>query len=307
MAAPRALPTRIVLATLLSCLAILTPGVPPEQPAHAESPQSALAADPRYYDIGNPVLTCGRCSDCLEGNQQGCINRSAMGLTRNGTFAEKVSLPSKNVYKLPKTVDLEVAALCEPLNTIIRAYEKADPDYGDTVLISGPGTMGMLALLMGRFCGCGKIIMTGLEIDRERLRMAERLGAITINLQREDVKERVRDITGGAGADVAIETSGNSKAVTQDLDLLGRRGKMILVGFSEEPCEFLPIAFLLNETTMMAVRAYNPKTWETCLKVVSTGKVDLKAVITHRLPLEESERGFQLLEQREGLKILIIP
>lgn len=257
--------------------------------------------------VGSPMLTCGRCSDCLGGKQQLCNNRNVMGIQRNGGFAEKVSVPSRNVYKLPKTVDFEVGALCEPFNTIIRAYEKARPNYGDTILISGPGPMGILALLMGQYCGCGKIIMTGLDIDRERLRMAEKLGAITINLEKENVKDRVRDITGGAGADIAFETSGNSKAISQDLDLLNKSGKMILVGFSEDLCQFLPIAFLLNETEMFGIRSYTPKTWETCLNIVSSGKVDLKPVITHRLPLEEAERGFQLLQQREGLKILIKP
>ncbi len=257
--------------------------------------------------VGNPILTCGRCSYCHEGNQQVCLNRSVMGIQKNGGFAEKVSLPSKNVYKLPKTVDLEVAALCEPFNTIIRAYERARPDYGDTVLISGPGPMGMLALLMGQFCGCGKIIMAGLDVDRERLRMAEKLGAITINLGKEEIKDRVKEITEGAGVDIAIETSGSSKAIAQDLDLLKRCGKLILVGLSEDLCQFLPIAFALNETEMIGIRAYNPKTWETCLNILSSGKVDLKPVITHRLPLEEVERGFQLLQQRVGLKILIKP
>ena len=257
--------------------------------------------------VGNPIVTCGRCSYCLEGNQQVCLNRSVMGIQKNGGFAERVSMPSKNVYKLPKTVDLEVAALCEPFNTIIRAYEKAKPDYGDTVLISGPGPMGMLGLLMGQFCGSGKIIMTGLDLDRERLRRAEELGAITVNIEKENVKDRVREITGGTGVDIAIETSGSSKAIGQDLDLLKRCGKLILVGLSEDLCQFLPVAFALNETEMIGIRAYNPKTWETCLNILSSGKVDLNSVITHRLPLEEVERGFQLLQQREGLKILIKP
>ena len=82
---------------------------------------------------------------------------------------------------------------------------------------------------------------------------------------------------------------------------------MILVGLSEDLCQFLPVAFALNETEMIGIRAYNPKTWETCLNILSSGKVDLNSVITHRLPLEEVERGFQLLQQREGLKILIKP
>jgi 2-desacetyl-2-hydroxyethyl bacteriochlorophyllide A dehydrogenase len=264
------------------------------------------------FEIGDPVVaspisTCGLCPDCQDGNQQGCIHRSVMGLQRNGVFAEKVSVPAKTVYKLPTTVDLEVAALCEPLNTIIRAYEKGAPQYGDTVLISGPGPMGMLALLMGQYCGCGRIIMTGLNIDKKRLRIAEKLGAVTINLESENISDRVKDITGGAGVDLAIETSGNSKAITQDLNLLSRRGRMILVGFSEDPCQFLPISFLLNETIMTAVRSYTPKTWRTCLKVVSSGRLNLESVISHRLPLDEVEMGFQLLQQREGLKILIKP
>jgi threonine dehydrogenase-like Zn-dependent dehydrogenase len=167
--------------------------------------------------------------------------------------------------------------------------------------------MGMLELSMGQFCGYGKIIMTGLDLDRERLRMAEELGAITVNIEKENVKDRVRAIAGGTGVDIAIETSGSSKAIGQDLDLLKRCGKLILVGLSEDLCQFLPVAFALNETEMIGIRAYNPKTWETCLNILSPGKADLNSVITPRLPLEEVERGFQLLQQRDGLKILIKP
>jgi 2-desacetyl-2-hydroxyethyl bacteriochlorophyllide A dehydrogenase len=257
--------------------------------------------------VVNPILTCGHCSYCLEGKQQVCNNRTLLGFQKNGGFAERISVRAENVYKLPKNVDLEIAALCEPFNTIIRAFERANPIYGDTLLISGPGPMGMLALLMGQYCGCGKIIMTGLTIDQQRLQMAEKLGAIPINIEKENVKERVRDITQGTGVAVIIETSGSGKALSEDLDLLKRCGKLILVGLSENPTQFVPAAFALNETEMIGIRAYNPKTWETCLKILSSGKINLKPLITHHLPLDEGEKGFQLLQQREGLKILITP
>jgi L-iditol 2-dehydrogenase len=91
------------------------------------------------------------------------------------------------------------------------------------------------------------------------------------------------------------------------LDLLKRCGKLILVGLSENPTQFLPAAFALNETEMIGIRACNPKTWETCLKILASGRINLKPLITHHLPLDEGEKGFQLLQQREGLKILITP
>ena len=257
--------------------------------------------------VVNPILTCGHCAYCLEGKQQVCSHRTLLGFQANGGFAERISVRAENVYKLPENIDLEIAALCEPFNTVIRAFEKANPVYGDTLLISGPGPMGMLALLMGQYCGCGKIIMTGLTVDQQRLQMAEKLGAIPINIEKENVKERVRDITQGTGVAIVIETSGSSKALSEDLDLLKRCGKLILVGLSEDPAQFLPIAFALNETEMIGIRAYNPKTWETCLKILASGRINLKPLITHRLPLDEGERGFQLLQKREGLKILVIP
>lgn len=257
--------------------------------------------------VVNPILACGRCPYCLEGNQQVCSDRTLLGLQGNGGFAERIAVRAENVYKLPKTVDLEIGALCEPFNTVIRAFQSGKPHYGDTILISGPGPMGMLGLLMGQFSGCGKIIMTGLDLDRGRLQLAQKLGAVTINVEKQNVKDVVRDLTGGAGVDVAIEMSGSGKAIGQDLDLLKRRGRLILVGLSENPAQFLPINFALNEIEMIGIRAYNPKTWETCLNILSSGKIDLRPVITHRLPLDEGERGFQLLQQREGLKILLKP
>ena len=257
--------------------------------------------------VVNPILNCGRCAYCLEGRQQVCGNRTLLGFQKNGGFAEKIAVRAENVLKLPKNVDLETACLCEPLNTIIRAFEKANPIYGDTILISGPGPMGILALLMGRYCGCGKIIMTGLEIDQERLRIAEALGAIPINIQKANLKKQVEDITQGTGVSIVIETSGSSQALSEDLDLLKRCGKLILVGLSENPAEFLPAAFALNETEMIGIRAYNPKTWKICLNILESERLDLKPVITRRLSLDDGPRGFELLQKSEGLKTVILP
>jgi len=257
--------------------------------------------------VVNPILNCGRCSYCLEGKQQVCSHRTLLGFQENGGFAERISVRAENVFKLPKNIDLESASLCEPFNTIIRAFEKANPNYGETLLISGPGTMGMLALLMGKYCGCGKIIMTGLTVDQQRLKMAEELGAIPINTESENLKERVKDITRGSGVATVIETSGSSKALGEDLDLLKRCGKLILIGLSENWAQFVPAAFALNETEMIGVRAHNQKSWRTCLNILSSGRIDLKSLITHRLSLDDGERGFQLLQNREGLKIIISP
>lgn len=257
--------------------------------------------------VANPIISCGRCSYCLDGNQQFCTDRTLLGFQKDGSFAEAVSVPGKNVYKLPESMDLRTAALCEPFNTVIRAFQSAKPNYGDTVLISGPGPIGVLGLLMAQFCGCGKIIMSGVGRDHERLKLAERLGATPVNIEKENLKERVQDLTNGAGVDIAIETSGNSNALHDDLNLLRRRGKMIVVGLSETPASFIPIDFAYNETEMIGVRAYTHKTWETCINILSSGKIDLSPVITHKIPLADIELGFDLVHRSEGLKILIEP
>jgi len=257
--------------------------------------------------VVNPIITCGRCTYCLSGTQQVCTDRTLLGFQNNGGFAEYVSVPSKNVYKLPESIDLHIAALCEPFNTIIRAFQSARPNPGDTVLISGPGPIGILGLLMARFCGCGKIIMSGMGLDEERLKVAEKLGAVPINIEKENIKECIQDLTQGVGVDIAVDTSGNSSAISEDLNLLGRRGKMILVGLSEKPAFFVPVDFAYNETTMIGIRASNPRTWETCINILSSGKIDLSPVITHRIPLADVESGFERVHRREGLKILVDP
>jgi threonine dehydrogenase-like Zn-dependent dehydrogenase len=211
------------------------------------------------------------------------------------------------VYRLPEGFDLDVAAMCEPFCCIIHAFQKASPGYGDTVLISGPGPMGLMAVMMARFAGCGTIIVTGLSSDRERLRAAQGLGAVTINVQAENVLEAVKDLTEGMGVDIAFDTSGSSKAVTGDVDLLKKGGKLMVVGLATEPADFLPVAFALGEKEIIGIRAYSPSTWETCLRVLASGKIDLTPLISHRLPMAEAEKGFQLIEHAGGKKILLKP
>ena len=117
----------------------------------------------------------------------------------------------------------------------------------------------------------------------------------------------VKDVTHGTGVDIALETSGSSKAISEDLDLLKKGGKLMLVGLSQDLAHFLPITFALSEKEIIGIRAYSPRHWETCINIVSSGKMNLKPLITHRLPLDDWERGFQILQQREGLKILLKP
>jgi len=255
----------------------------------------------------NPVIYCGRCYYCERGFQQLCIAfRPLLGFESNGGYAEYVVIRERNVYKLPPHVDLEIAALAEPFGLSIHALGRVPIEPGETLLISGPGPIGLMTLILALKAGASRIFVLGLGKDRKRLELAKRLGGTALNVEEEESKKRILDETDGIGVDVAFEASGNGRALADDLALLRKGGRLGVLGLSET-ATFNPTSFALSEKSMIGVRSYTIDTWKRCQEILSHNMVDLTSVISHRLPLEELEKGIQLVEESEAIKVIFIP
>ena len=158
---------------------------------------------------GMPVLYCGECYFCRDGRQNICDHRPLLGLGADGAFAQYVSLRSANVYRLDDRISFELGALSEITCVGLHALEKARLTSGETVAVVGPGPLGVMMAALAKHSGAGRIFITGLEADRERLEIARQIGATPIQAEKEDPRKSIWDYTAGLGADVVFETAGS--------------------------------------------------------------------------------------------------
>lgn len=255
----------------------------------------------------NPVLHCGRCYYCQIGRQQLCLDRPLLGFEGNGGFAEYTVVRETNVYPLAPHVSLEIGALAEPFGLSIHALGRIPIEPGETLLISGPGPVGLMTMMLALKSGAGRVFISGLAKDRERLERAAGLGGVPINVEEVNIREFVMDETRGLGVDVALEASGSSKALEQDLVLIRRGGRLGVLGLPKERAFFEPAALALNEKSIIGVRSYTADTWKRCQEIFNNRVLDLNPIITHQLSLEEFEKGMKLVEDSKAIKVIFRP
>ncbi len=257
----------------------------------------------------NPTLDCGQCFFCRKGMTSICDNRVTLGLGIDGAFAKFLKISARNIYKLPENVTYDVGTLIEPFCACVHATEKVRIGAGDTVVVTGPGPMGLLTLIASKIAGASRVIMTGLgTIDSERLALAKNLGAdITIDVQKEDPVTAVKHLTEGLGADVVFEASGSAKAIPQAIDMARKGGEIGLIGIPHGLSQVQGATLVLGEKTVTGVRAYYPQTWKRTIALMAQTSTKLETLITHKLPLSQAQEGFDLARDKNTVKTLLIP
>jgi L-iditol 2-dehydrogenase len=254
------------------------------------------------------VVTCGNCTYCHEGLLMLCEKRLSIGSGVNGAMAEYVIVPSNLAFKIPEEVSLDEAALCEPLACVVRSViERATVKAGDYVLVSGPGTMGLLTMQVAIASG-GRVVVAGTSVDKERLQLAAELGATaTIVVNEEDSQIKTSEITNGCGFDVAFECAGAAPSANTCLQLLKKTGLYVQVGLFGQKIEFDFDLALKKEIPMTNSFASERTSWERALRLLSFKQVNVNPLISAKLPLEEWKRGFEMAINKEGYKILLRP
>ena len=265
--------------------------------------------------VGDRVVSpatayCGKCHQCKTGHMNRCTasDKRILGTSNaNGAFAKYLVVPDYIIHKVPKGVTLQEAALAEPFACVVHSViDKTPICPGDVVVVQGPGTMGLMAVQVAKSMGAGKIIVTGVTADKWRFDIAKRLGAdVTIDVQSEtDPVGIVSAETDGRGADSVIEASGACVACTQALDFVKVAGHVTLLGVRGQPANIDLDPIITKELTMSGTWGTLPSSWVTTLRLLSTKKVDVSPLITHRIALPEWERGFELMENQEAIKVL---
>lgn len=254
------------------------------------------------------AVICGQCRYCRTESYNLCPNRRVIGYRWNGGFAPFAVVPTRTLHKLPDNVSFEAGALTEPLACCVHGViEQTQISAGDFVAITGPGPIGLLALMVARAEG-GIVCICGTSRDLHRLEKAKELGAAhTINVDEQDAGEEVQKLTSGYGADVVLEASGFPAAGSLALQLVRKQGKMTQMGLYPGPIEidFAQIAY--KEIQVTGFLAQKRSAWERALIMMEHGLIDPGQVISHSMPLADWEEAFSMFERKETLKIVLKP
>ncbi|WP_182086311.1 alcohol dehydrogenase catalytic domain-containing protein [Aureimonas sp. ME7] len=255
----------------------------------------------------NPQIACGACRFCDLGRPTLCVDRRLMGGRIDGGWTERVSVPQKNLFAFPCGTDPALASLAEPMSVAAHAVcERAPTQAGDVVVVIGAGPIGLLCAIFALNAGASKVFVTGLDADEARLRLAEELGAVPLNVERADPS---REVTAAQwdGADVVYETSGSPAVVSQALALARRGGRVGVVGLCHGESRVATTPLVLRELEVIGSRGYNDTTWATLMRIVPRVADSALRLISHRLPLEAVEDAIALVESRRANKVLLSP
>jgi L-iditol 2-dehydrogenase len=255
--------------------------------------------------------SCGLCFLCRSGNRHICAEKRAPGIGRDGAFADLVVMPAALLHRVPDGLPMEDAALSEPTAIAVHAViERARVQPGESVVITGPGPIGLLCLQVARACGAGPIIVSGTASDAAlRLRAARDLGAdVTANVAEEDLAERVMALTSGRGADVVFDTSGAAGAIAGLPHLARRLGRLCAVGVVGRPEVSFPwdVAVFKGLEVQFSFSSRHTS-WVTGLRLLASGKVRAKPLLTMEVPLERWQEAFEAQEEGRAIKALLVP
>jgi threonine dehydrogenase-like Zn-dependent dehydrogenase len=297
-------------------LPVRWPLIPGHEPLGVIAQIGDRAAKRWGVDVGDRVavealIPCGHCHACIEGRYQLCRGRGGLfghgyvplshppGLW--GAYADCMYLdPCSILHPVRKDIPANLAVMFNPLGAGFRwAVEIPDTGPGDTVLILGPGQRGLASVVAARAAGADTIIVTGLARDGEKLTLARELGADqVINVEEEDARSRVAELTGGRGADVVVEVSSYAtEPVAEALRYVAAGGRIVLAGvkgFKPVP-DFVSDFVVVKEITIKGAFAVTARAYSSAIRLIESGRVPLAKMHTHDFALEDAERAIQML------------
>ncbi len=249
---------------------------------------------------------CKDCLYCKTGFYNLCIHKRSLGYWFNGAFEKYTIVEEHSVHKLPDKIDFLTGAMLEPLACCTHAiYDCCHIEAGDVVLVSGPGMIGLTAAQVAKAEGAF-VVVTGTDVDEERLKLAQELGIDTaINIQKTDISKYINELTGGYGADVVLECSGTEAGVRMGMELVKKRGYFCQIGLTGKPIMFDIETICYKEIRFSGSMASRSPNWEKALKLVQNGQVRLAPLASHHLKLDDWERAFQMFREKKGLKLML--
>lgn len=276
----------------------------------------ALGDGVQGFDIGDRVsgeghLVCGHCRNCNAGKRHLCRKTIGIGVNVQGAFAEYLTMPASNVFKVPDTISDEVASIFDPLGNAVHTALSFNLT-GEDVLITGAGPIGLMAVKIARFCGARRIVVT--DINEYRLKKAKDFGAtFVLNVapykKQEDLNTEMRKIISGIGMtegfDVGLEMSGINSAISMMLEVMNHGGKLSLLGISASDISVNWGAILFKGLILKGIYGREMfETWYLMSSMLQAG-MDMSPVITHRMSINDYKEGFEIMKSGKCGKVIL--
>ena len=273
----------------------------------------AIGADVSGFREGDqvaiePIIPCDDCHACRAGLYNLCQNLHFTGSPHtDGAFQEIVSVRPRFTHRLPEGMDLELAALVEPTSIAVHAVRRSGLQVGDRAAIIGAGPIGLLTLAVARAAGAREIYVA--DVDPVRLQMATDLGATTTIDATDDSVATLMELTNGAGADVVFEAVGAAATFDQAVAMTRPGGQLCIIGVCPE--EKISINFMNAQAKELTISPVylGRNAFPAALALLADGRVDGRAIVTHRFPLAEMAMAMDTAVERRGdaVKVLVKP
>ena len=268
----------------------------------------AVGNEVNGFNIGDRVsgeghLTCGHCRNCRAGKQHLCRNTEGVGVNRQGCFAEYLVIPASNAFKLDDFISDEIASIFDPFGNAVHTALSFDM-VGEDVLITGAGPIGIMAAAVARHAGARYVIIT--DVNEYRLNMARQMGVTrAVNVAEDNLEDIMSELHMLEGFDVGLEMSGSPAAQKQLFKMMNNGGRVSLLGIpsGECPVDWNEIIFKgLHLKGIYGREMY--ETWYKMASMIRTG-LDISRIITHRLPIDEFQKGFEIMSSGQSGKVLL--
>jgi L-iditol 2-dehydrogenase len=257
------------------------------------------------------TVYCGDCANCRRGEMNLCDNRQVLGVScgdyrRNGAFAEFVIVPARIAYHLPENLSFHEAALLEAVSVALHAVSLVPIQPGSTALVVGAGTIGLLLQQALAVAGCSRVLVT--DVDPTRLKLSQSLGATVTLLSGPNFASEISKLTNGTGVDVAMEAVGITSTIATAINTTRKGGSVVLVG-NVTPEVTIPLQVVVSRQIRLQGSCASCGEYPRAIELMSTGKINVKPLITAVAPLEEGPRWFERLYAHEPnlMKVVLTP
>ena len=253
----------------------------------------------------DPNIYCGECHYCRKGKKQLCTGLFAIGVNRDGGFADHCYVPQSQCYKLNKDIPLAHGAMAEPLACCLHGIDRANIQTGDTVCVIGGGAIGLLMVQLAKLSGASRVILSEPVALRREIGLS--VGADwAIDPVHESLSGRIRELLGEAGVDVVIECVGNTVATAQAFEAT-KRGTTVLLFSVPKAGATHPLSLedVYQKELTIVGSIINPDTHQRAVDLINSGRIRLEPLITHRFPVEQVKEAILMQMSSESIKVIV--
>ncbi|VVC75804.1 L-threonine 3-dehydrogenase [Aquicella siphonis] len=261
-----------------------------------------------YHKVGDRVsgeghIACGHCRNCRAGRSHLCRRNVSVGVTRNGCFAEYLSIPATNAYPIPESVPDKQASILDPFGNAAHTALSFDL-VGEDVLITGAGPVGIMAAAIARHVGARYVVIT--DVNEYRLKLAEKMGAtLAVNTARTSLKQVMDQLDMKEGFDVGMEMSGNPGAFTDMITHMNHAGKIALLGFLPHNTGIDWSQVIMKGLIIKGI--YGREMYDTWYKMITMlqSGLNIAPVITHEFSISDYQQAFETMRSGHSGKIIL--